>query len=91
MGGTVTLKKDEAMRVSLRASCARTIKRAMLIRDGEPLAWAGINAKTAALNLVDESVTPGRHWYVATVEVETGYGSDHVGLCHASPHFVWKE
>ena len=91
MGSTVTIKKGEVMRVSLQASCARTIKRAILIRDGEPLAWTEINAKTAALDLVDESVTPGRHCYVATVEVETGYGSDHVGLCHASPYFVWKD
>ena len=91
MGGTVTIKKNEVMRVSVQASCAHTIKRAMLIRDGEPLAWTEINAKTAALDLVDEAITSGRHWYVATVEVETGYGSDHVGLCHASPYFVWKE
>jgi len=60
MGSTVTISKDEVMRVSLQASCAHTIKRALLIRDGEPLAWTEINAKTTARDLVDVGHGGGR-------------------------------
>jgi len=91
MGGTVVLEAGEAMRVSVQASCGRKIRRVTLIRDGELLPWTDVNAKTAAIDLVDHSVTPGRHWYVATAEVETAYGGDHAGICHASPYFVWQK
>ena len=91
MGSAVTVGKDEPVRVTLQASCARPIRRVTLLRDGAPLAWTDVGAKSAAVDLVDESAAPGRHWYVATAEVETGYGDDHIGICHASPYFLWKE
>jgi hypothetical protein len=90
MGSAVTIGKDEEMRVSLQVSCAHPVRRVTLIRDGEPMAWTDVGAKTASLDLVDESSLPGRHWYVATAEVETGHGGGNLGLCHASPYFVWK-
>ena len=90
MGGTVTLEADEGLRVSVQASCGRNIRRVTLMRDGELLPWTDVSAKTVAIDLVDENVTPGRHWYVVTAEVETGYDADHSGVCHASPYFVWQ-
>ncbi len=90
MGDTVTLAKDEPMRVSLQASCAHRIRRIALMRDGDLLPWIDVDAKNVALELMDESVKPGRHWYVVTAEVDTGHDADNRGICHASPYFVWK-
>ena len=90
MGETVTLDKDEAMRVSVQASCGHRVRRLTLLRDGALLPWVEVDANRATVELVDENVTPGKHWYVVTAEVETGHGGGHVGICHASPYFVWK-
>jgi hypothetical protein len=91
MGSEVTLAAGEAFRVSLQATCARPIRRATLMRDGELLPWTEVGATTAAIDLVDPSPSPGCHWYVPTVEVETAYGDEHTGICHASPYFVFRE
>ena len=91
MGETVTLAADEPMRVSVQASCGHNIRRITLMRDGELLPWTEVGAKSAVLELVDEDVSPGTHWYVVTAEVDTGHGADNTGICHASPYFVWKK
>jgi len=91
MGSTVTLAGDEAMRVGVEVSCGHNIRRVTLMRDGELLPWTEVGEKQATLDLVDETVLPGKHWYVVTAEVDTGHGPDNEGVCHASPYFVWKE
>ena len=88
MGGSVTFDPAAPVTVKISASCARTIRRATLIRDGEVLPWTDIGERTAAFDLADSEPPPGRHWYVPTVEVETAYGEGCVGYCHASPFFV---
>ncbi len=90
MGDTVALAADEAMRVTVHASCAHGVRRLALMRDGALLPWVDVDATRATVDLVDESAPAGRHWYVVTAEVGTAYGGDHVGIGHASPHFVWK-
>lgn len=91
MGETVTLAGDEPMRVSVQASCAHNIRRITLMRDSELLPWTDIGSKRVTIDLMDEGVSPGKHWYVVTAEVDTGHGSDNTGICHASPYFVWKK
>ncbi|MHC5055579.1 MAG: CehA/McbA family metallohydrolase domain-containing protein [Planctomycetota bacterium] len=95
MGGSVTFDPASAVTVRVSASCARPIRRATLIRDGEALPWRDIGARAAAFDLTDPAPPPGRHWYVPTVEVETAYSDSEtdyddgkVGYCHASPFFV---
>lgn len=90
MGETVAVQKDEAFEVEVEVSCAHSIRRMTLMRDGELLPWVGVDARSAKLTLVDNECIPGRHWYVVTVEVATGFGPDNTGLCQASPYFVWK-
>lgn len=89
MGQSVTLADASELRIELQAGCARTIRRAMLIRDGECLPWVEVAATNATVELTDPDVGPGSHWYVPTVEVQTAYGDGAVGYCHASPFFVW--
>ena len=91
MGENVTLGVGEPMQVNVQASCGHSIRRITLMRDGELLPWTDVGATSVALELVDEGVTPGTHWYVVTAEVNTGHGVDNIGICHASPYFVWKE
>ena len=91
MGETVTLAADEGMVVSVEVSCGHNIRRITLMRDGELLPWAEVGERHAALDLFDAGVKPGRHWYVVTAEVDTGHGKENVGICHASPYFVWKK
>jgi len=95
MGSSVAFDSGAEVRMRVSASCARPIRRATLIRDGEPLPWVDINECAAAFDLVDSDPPEGRHWYVPTVEVETAYGDTEtdyddgkVGICHASPFFV---
>ena len=88
MGSDITLDEGEDLCIRLQASCARPIRRATLIRDGDVLPWTDVGATTTTLDLVDPAPTPGRHWYVPTVEVETAYEKDHFGICHGSPYFV---
>jgi hypothetical protein len=91
IGSMVTIGEGEEMRISLQATCAHPVKRVTLIRDGEVLPWTDVDSKSVTIDLTDPAITPGRHWYVPTAEVATGYGADHTGICHASPFFVWKE
>jgi len=91
MGESVTLAADEPMRVGVEVSCGHNIRRVTLMRDGELLPWTEVGEKQATLDLVDETVLPGKHWYVVTAEVDTGHGPENEGICHASPYFVWKE
>jgi hypothetical protein len=91
MGETVNLDKHEAMRVIVHASCGHRIRRLTMMRDGVLLPWVSVDANRASVELVDEQVTPGKHWYVVTAEVDTGHGGGHTGICHASPNFVWKQ
>lgn len=88
MGSTVSLEQDENFTLDLQVSCAHPVRRVCLIRDGELLPWVEVGAKTATLQLKDDAVPGGCHWYVATAEFDTGYGD--TGICHASPTFVWK-
>jgi hypothetical protein len=95
MGSSVAFDSGSEVKVQVSASCARPIRRATLIRDGEPLPWKDIGECASAFDLVDPSPPPGRHWYVPTVEVETAYGDAETayadgkyGYCHASPFFV---
>lgn len=88
MGSTVTLGEDEGFAVDVHVACGHPVRRTCLIRDGEFLPWVDVGAKEATLQLSDDTVDGGCHWYVATAEVDTGYGDS--GLCHASPYFVWK-
>lgn len=90
MGSDIALKTDEALSVSVRASCGHTIRRAALMRDGVLLDWTEAGGRSVALTLTDNDTPAGYHWYVVTAEVSTGFG-DEVGLCHASPYFVWKQ
>lgn len=91
MGESVTLEADEPMRVSVQVSCGHAIRRITLMRDGELLPWTDVGATAVELELTDETVSSGKHWYVVTVEVDTGHGHDNAGICHASPYFAWKQ
>jgi hypothetical protein len=90
MGETVVLEADEPFEVSVEASCAHNIRRMTLMRDGQLLPWTEVGSKSAVIDLSDRTAAPGKHWYVVTVEVDTGHGPDNEGICHASPYFVWK-
>mgnify|MGYP000243990446 CR=1 FL=1 len=65
------------------------IRPAALIRNRIVLPWTEVGSRTVSMELSDPDVTPGFHWYVPTVEVETAYGNEAVGYCHASPFFCW--
>ena len=88
MGNAVIMDNPSEVRIRLNAACGRPIRRARLIRDGKLLPWFEIGKKVASFDLVDPEPRTGRHWYVPTVEVDTAYGSDSPGYCHASPFFV---
>ena len=75
------------VRVSVEASCARRIRWIGLIRDGGPLAPVEVGAKTCSLELTDEEVPPGSHWYSVTAEADSTYGQP-PALAHASPLFA---
>ena len=88
MGEAVTVDDPRSSRIQLRASSAHVIRRATLIRDGFVLPWVEVGSRTVSVELTDREATPGVHWYIPTVEVETAYGNDAAGYCHASPFFV---
>ncbi len=71
--------------IDVKMSCGRNIRRAALLRDGRIVEWVPVGAKRQALTLEDQP-SPGFHWYVVTVEMETAYGTP--GIAHASPFFV---
>lgn len=87
-GRNVPVETGEDVRIRLSASCARPIRRATLIRDGQVLPWVDIGATSATVELADPTPPDGRHWYVPTVEVDTAYGDANVGYGHTSPLFV---
>ena len=84
MGHEVTVQGPVTIQASL--SCARSILRACLIRDGKTLEWTDIDQQQARIELVDPEPEPGYHWYVVTVEMESAY--EDTALAHASPYFV---
>ena len=76
-----------AVRVTAHVACANTVRRACLVRDGEPLEWTEIGARTASVELVDEAPPRGRRWYCVTVEADSNCPRA-PALAHASPFFV---
>jgi hypothetical protein len=91
MGSAVAVDRARGVRVRLEVACARPVRRAALIRDGELLPWADVGSRTASVELADPDPAPGSHWYVPTVQVETAYNTDLSGFGHASPFFVRVE
>jgi len=87
-GRSVTVESGEGVRIRLSVSCGHTITRAALIRDGTVMRPVEVGEKRATVELVDSDPSPGRHWYVPTVEVETAYGEGNRGYGHTSPFFV---
>lgn len=87
-GSSVQLSNTSDLRIKLSVSCARTVRRAALIRDGHMLPWFPVDAKSATIELTDPDVVPGEHWYVPTVEIESAYGPETPGYGHTSPFFV---
>jgi hypothetical protein len=87
-GRAVTVGVDEGVRIRLSASCGHSITRAALIRDGTVLEPVEIGVNRATVELVDPEPSPGRHWYVPTVEVKTAYEEGSRGYGHTSPFFV---
>ncbi len=68
-------------------SSAYPLRRACLIRDGEPLEWVELEGRSAVLELSDDGAEPGEHWYCVTVEAGSAM-ADPPTLAHASPFFV---
>jgi hypothetical protein len=87
-GQPVTVGSEAGVKIRISVSCGYRVIRATLIRDGEILPWVDVMSNSATLELVDDSPSPGLHWYVPTVEVETAYGGGNVGYGHSSPFFV---
>jgi len=87
-GTALTVSSAGEIRVQLSVACARTIRRATLIRDGIVLPWVPVDANAATVILTDPDAPPGAHWLVPTVELDTAYGPDNVGYAHTSTFFV---
>jgi hypothetical protein len=75
------------VRVKAHLSCATTILRACLMRNGSLLAWQDVRAPVAEVELVDESPPRGSNWYSVTVEAQSAFQYPPI-LAHASPFFV---
>ncbi len=90
MGAVVDV--SGSVRITCRLSSAKEIRRVCLMRDGVLLKWTDVGATEATVELVDENVVPGAHWYVVTVDATlvdpepAGYNP--ADLVHASPFFV---
>ena len=78
---------EPPVRIRTWLSAATRLRRACLMRDGEPLEWQDLDAPTAELDLVDDETTGGSHWYSVTAEADSPFHNEPV-LCHASPIFV---
>ena len=85
MGAELSLSGP--VRVQAWLATGYRLRRACLLRDGEPLEWVDLDDRVAALELTDEAPTPGEHWYSVTVEADSSTGEPHV-IAHASPFFV---
>lgn len=85
MGERVSASRP--VRIEAHASSARSIRRVCLMRDGELLPWLEVGAKVTSLELVDEEVAVGRHWYCVTVEGAEAYPKS-LPVAHSSPFFV---
>ena len=85
MGESVSVSVP--VRVRVQIACATAIRRVCLMRDGQLLEWTDVGAKRATIQLADENVSAGRHWYVVTAEADSVLQSPPV-LAHASPFFV---
>jgi hypothetical protein len=86
------LEVSGSVRITCRLSSAKEIHRVCLMRDGRLLRWTDVGVTEATVQLVDEDVAPGAHWYVVTVdatlvEPEPALYSP-TDLVHASPFFV---
>ena len=89
MGSEVNV--EGGVSITVQVAAARRVRRACLIRDGELLEWVDIGSNAGRLDLADDSVAPGRHWYVVTVEGESAFDEPGTGstvIAHASPYFV---
>jgi len=51
MGESVAVENPENIRIQLRASSAKTIRRATLIRDGVVLPWTDVGSSTLSMEL----------------------------------------
>ena len=90
MGAVVDV--SGSVRITCRLSSANEIRRVCLMRDGVFLEWTDVGATEAVVELADEDVGPGAHWYVVTVDAAL-VEPEPVGYCpadlvHASPFFV---
>ncbi|MCK5380401.1 MAG: hypothetical protein KAJ81_02955, partial [Candidatus Latescibacteria bacterium] len=90
MGAVVDV--SDSVRITCRLSSAREIHQVCLMRDGVFLSWTDVGATEATVELVDEDVAPGPHWYVVTVDAAF-VEPEPAGYCpsdivHASPFFV---
>ncbi|MCK5732763.1 MAG: hypothetical protein KAI38_01150, partial [Candidatus Latescibacteria bacterium] len=90
MGAVVDV--SDSVRITCRLSGAMEIHRVCLMRDGVFLSWTDVGATEATVELVDEDVAPGPHWYVVTVDAAF-VEPEPAGYCpsdivHASPFFV---
>ena len=73
--------------ISCSMSCAHTIRRVALLRDGELLEWMDVDSTAANVTLRDDKVEPGYHWYVVTAEAESALAG-RITIGQSSPHFV---
>ncbi len=85
MGSELSLSGP--VRVHATMATGYHLRRACLLRDGEPLEWIDLDGRVAAVELTDEAPPPGAHWYCVTVEADSSTGEPPV-IAHASPFFV---
>ncbi|MFP4579999.1 MAG: hypothetical protein ACLFQ6_04655 [Candidatus Sumerlaeia bacterium] len=81
------MKVGDAVEVEVELASARTIRRVCLLRNGEPVEWQDVNARSARLQLCAPFFSPDPEWYSVTAEGE-GTLQDVQLLAHASPFFV---
>jgi len=75
------------VRITVHLSAGTKIQRVCLMRDGQLLDWKEVGAGQAVVELLDESVQPGYHWYVVTVQADSVIARQ-PATAHASPFFV---
>ena len=85
-----SLTAEGPVRIQVRLSCATSILRACLMRDGTLLDWQEIGAPVAQVELMDNDPPAGSHWYSVTVEAQSAFERPPI-LAHASPFFVEVE
>jgi hypothetical protein len=85
MGEEVAARGNVSIRC--RLSAARRIRRVCLIRDGVALAWKSVDDTFADIELTDDEVETGTHWYCVTAEGNAWMNQPLV-LAHSSPFFI---